>query len=310
MTGFPPKKTEAANIQTALALLKNDALFFSPESEDASVGLQLGNLVLELRDPSRASLDAVVEDYRDHRCTPEGGVVIKFLPPEKIPVESLDSFLRESSLYKNVQVISGEHGLKSGEIAVFRWDFRALINIRGRTGRAFLIFGDRSSVDAVARIATSLFLPQIDSLLVHGASFEMDGKAMVLIGPSGSGKSTIAEMSGRLILSDEISVLTIDSDNALSVWGTPFTGALKKSANVKLPVRRLLLLVKDRETFIESTTRFNQLTTFLRNVVYYRQDLEGFDGLTELAGRMLDLCPVERLHFAKNGDFLEVLRWS
>jgi|GEM_PF-2010253 len=309
MRAIGSKVEDTAAFETTLALLKNEDGFSGRGEDVASFGFRFGPLSLELRAPGRTVLDALAESYRDYLRSPEGGVAVDFVPLEHIPVEARTELLREAPLYPEVRTFAGEDGLEEGEIAFFRWDFRALVDLGKRRGRA-LVSEHPTSFDAVARIAASLFLPRADSLLVHGASFELDGMGIVALGPSGSGKTTLAEMSGRLVLSDEISLLTIEPGSGLSVWGTPFTGMGRRSANRRLSVGRLLFLVKDDTAFLEPMPPFPQFASLMRNVVSYRPDIEGFDLLSRLCRKALDLCPAARLHFARNRDFMEVLRWS
>ncbi|MFH0783309.1 MAG: hypothetical protein V2B20_15350 [Pseudomonadota bacterium] len=215
-------------------------------------------------------------------------------------------FLNDSSKYRNVQVVTEHHLLAPDELAVFRWDFRALLNKRTRLCRVFLINQSAASIDAIARIAGALLYAEKDSFLVHGSSILYQGKGYLFTGVSGSGKSTIAELSGALVLNDEISLLQFKGDTVY-VQGTPFYGDLKRGENVSAPLAGLFLLQQDSSTFIEELDPLRQNLFLLRNVVFFQADLASFDQIHSLLSRVLVNIPLRKLHFQRDNGFLEVL---
>jgi hypothetical protein len=67
-------------------------------------------------------------------------------------------------------------------------------------------------------------------LVVHGATVEYEGLALLFTGHSGAGKSTIAalaESAGARVLSDDRSVVTVRGATP-TVWGTPWHGTHRR----------------------------------------------------------------------------------
>ncbi len=217
-----------------------------------------------------------------------------------------DRLLTDSAKYRNVQVVTDHHLLAPDELAVFRWDFRALLNKSTRLCRVFLTNQSAGSIDAIARIAGALLYADKGSFLVHGSSILHQGKGYLFTGVSGSGKSTIAELSGALVLNDEISLLQFKGDRVF-VQGTPFYGDLKRGENVSAPLAGLFLLQQDHSTFIEDLDPLRQHLDLLRNVVFFQTDLASFDQIHSLLARVLAHIPLRKLHFQRDNGFLEVL---
>ena len=158
----------------------------------------------------------------------------------------------------------------------------------------------------IARIAGALLYAEKDSFLSHGSCIVHEGKRYLFTGVSGSGKSTIAELSGALVLNDEISLLQFKGDTVY-VQGTPFYGDLKRGKNVSAPLAGLFLLKQDGSTFIEELEPLRQHLDLLRNVVFFQTDLPSFDKIHSLLSRMLAHIPLRKLHFQRDNGFLEVL---
>jgi hypothetical protein len=84
-------------------------------------------------------------------------------------------------------------------------------------------------------------------LVVHGATVEYQGKALLFTGHSGAGKSTIAaiaESAGARVLSDDRSIVTVRGA-APTVWGTPWHGTHRRGSPEALPLAAMFLLVQD-----------------------------------------------------------------
>jgi hypothetical protein len=86
-------------------------------------------------------------------------------------------------------------------------------------------------------------------LVVHGATVEYDGMALLFAGHSGAGKSTIAaiaETAGARVLSDDRSIVTVRNGTP-TVWGTPWHGTHRRGSPEAVPLTAMFLLVQDRE---------------------------------------------------------------
>jgi hypothetical protein len=86
-------------------------------------------------------------------------------------------------------------------------------------------------------------------LVVHGATVEYEGMALLFTGHSGAGKSTIAaiaESAGARVLSDDRSIVTV-RDSTPTVWGTPWHGTHRRGSPEAVPLTAMFLLVQDVE---------------------------------------------------------------
>lgn len=86
-------------------------------------------------------------------------------------------------------------------------------------------------------------------LIVHGATVEYEGMALLFTGHSGAGKSTIAaiaESAGARVLSDDRSIVAVRQSTP-TVWGTPWHGTHRRGAPEAVPLTAMFLLVQDQE---------------------------------------------------------------
>ena len=86
-------------------------------------------------------------------------------------------------------------------------------------------------------------------LIVHGATVEYDGMALLFTGHSGAGKSTIAaiaESAGARVLSDDRSIVAMQGSTP-TVWGTPWHGTHRQGSPEPVPLTAMFLLVQDLE---------------------------------------------------------------
>ena len=86
-------------------------------------------------------------------------------------------------------------------------------------------------------------------LIVHGATVEYDGMALLFTGHSGAGKSTIAaiaESAGARVLSDDRSIVAMRGATP-TVWGTPWHGTHRRGSPEPVPLTAMFLLVQDLE---------------------------------------------------------------
>lgn len=237
----------------------------------------------------------------------ENVIRIGYLMEEDLDPQVHARFIDNSTLYRNVKVITDDPLLGEEEVAVFRWDFRALVNKKTRTCRVFLLNKVAGSIDAIARIAGALLYVERNAFLVHGSSIVHNGKGYLFTGISGSGKSTIAELSGARVLNDEISLIQVNEEGDVFVHGTPFYGDLKQGENARAPLYGMYLLTQSESIFIEKVDELKQHLSLLRNVIFFQTDLDSFDRINTIVAKTLQHTPLEMLHFEKNNLFMEVL---
>jgi hypothetical protein len=141
-------------------------------------------------------------------------------------------------------------------------------------------------------------------LVVHGATVEYDGMALLFTGHSGAGKSTlaaIAEAAGALVLSDDRSIVGV-SDSAGTVWGTPWHGTHRRGSATPAQLTAMFLLIQDgddRVSLISPARAAGELLVRLIHPGAHRGDMERlFDSVTALVERVpmgeLRFRPTER----------------
>ena len=268
----------------------------------------VGGLSFSIRINGDAQVDQLSRWYKGFLSN-DGtrSFVLKYATQKSIDRDLMDQLLKENGKYRDVVVLQTGHGLSDQEAAVYRWDFRALINLGSGEGHVLLLNDHAASVDAAVRIAASLLFPYENGLLIHGSSISFGGQSYVFLGRSGSGKSTIAELSEAIVLNDEISLIRLKEDGSVSVCGTPFYGDLKQGRNLEFPLGGLFLLKQDEVTFVEALEEFQQTMSFLKCVVSFARDLDSFDLLFDLSKRILEGKKLSLLHFEKNRKFMEVI---
>jgi len=249
--------------------------------------------------------------YGPFACAPTPNAAsVDYMTRAELPQAIVDWCVEEAPKYREVQVFTSQPWLLEGEIAIFRWDFRALISDAGRTVRALLLGHTRGTVDAVARIMMASELPRRRGILVHGASIERQGKGYLFLGVSGSGKSTIAALSECAVLNDEITLLSLGGDGRVCVHGTPFYGELARCENRGVAAAGVFLLHQSERTCVESLDPFAQRMAILRNTLTFRADRAGFEQVAAVVEALLAAGEVRRLCFEKNRRFLEVIGCS
>ena len=98
-------------------------------------------------------------------------------------------------------------------------------------------------------------LPARGSVLVHGSCVAVDGMAYLFCAPSGTGKSTHARL-WRELLGERATMVNDDkplvhvADVGVLVYGTPWNGKHRLSANIAVPLKALCLLARGAENRI------------------------------------------------------------
>ncbi len=136
-------------------------------------------------------------------------------------------------------------------------------------------------------------------LVVHGATVEYEGMALLFTGHSGAGKSTIAaiaESAGAKVLSDDRSIVTV-RESTPTVWGTPWHGTHRRGIPDAMPLTAMFLLVQDSEDRAERISPARATGELLVRLIHPGSrpaDVERLlDGVTEVAGRV----PMAELRF-------------
>jgi hypothetical protein len=136
-------------------------------------------------------------------------------------------------------------------------------------------------------------------LIVHGATVEYEGMALLFTGHSGAGKSTIAaiaESVGARVLSDDRSIVAVRNSTP-TVWGTPWHGTHRRGTPEAVPLTAMFLLVqdlKDRTELVSPARATGELLVRLIHPGSRPGDMERLlDGVAEVAEEV----PMAELRF-------------
>ena len=113
-------------------------------------------------------------------------------------------------------------------------------------------------------------MPAYDTFLFHGSAIAVEGKAYIFTAKSGTGKSTHAalwrEMLGEkaVMVNDDKPLIRVHPDGAATVYGTPWDGKHRLSANIAVPVRAICILERAQENRIREITKAEALPMLLQ----------------------------------------------
>ena len=101
------------------------------------------------------------------------------------------------------------------------------------------------------RVADQLLLR--DTVMLHGSTVALDGKAYLFTGPCGTGKSTHTrlwrEVFGATMVNDDMPFLRITPDGVLAC-GSPWNGKHGLSSNICVPLQGICVLYRGAENEI------------------------------------------------------------
>lgn len=93
-------------------------------------------------------------------------------------------------------------------------------------------------------------LARSNGVLLHASSLVQDGLAYLFIGHSGAGKSTTAMNAvtvGAEVLSDDRTIVMLESDGTARAWGTPWHGSFRRATNGSAPIAGIFVIVQANE---------------------------------------------------------------
>ena len=168
-----------------------------------------------------------------------------------------------ASLHEEVQRLCAEYRVPEGkcdfavETAQADIDFEREKSAREdrNAGRSVRLFSDAylETLAVYRKIAERL--PAYDTFLIHGSAISVEGVGYLFAAKSGTGKSTHArlwrELAGdrAVMLNDDKPLVRITSGGA-EVWGTPWDGKHRLSANRSAPLRGIAFLEQAEENRI------------------------------------------------------------
>ncbi|HEY2746328.1 MAG TPA: hypothetical protein VGL86_16960 [Polyangia bacterium] len=162
-------------------------------------------------------------------------------------------------------------------------------------------------VDSLLRIAMSLLLLERGGLLVHGASVELDGGALVCFGPSGAGKTTVARsVAADAVLCDELTAIYPDGARVLAA-GTPFHGDLAICSPRALPLAALCRLQQADGERLVALSAAGAVRELLASTLFFCRDEALVLRVVDAAAAIVkDRTAV--LQFRLSSDVLQLVR--
>lgn len=156
---------------------------------------------------------------------------------------------------------------------------------------------------AVYRKISELLIDK-DILLFHGSAIAVDGQGYLFTAKSGTGKSTHTKLwrelfgEGAVMVNDDKPLLHI-TDNAVTVYGTPWDGKHHLSSNISVPLKGICILERDITNHIKRIRKTQAYPMLLQqsyrsiNPDKMKKTLELIDLMTEKTGLYQLHCNME-----------------
>ena len=137
-----------------------------------------------------------------------------------------------------------------------------------------------------------------DTVMLHGSTVALDGKAYLFTGPCGTGKSTHTrlwrEVFGATMVNDDMPFLRITPEGVLA-YGSPWNGKHGLSSNICVPLQGICLLQRGAENEIHRLTPQAGIA-FLRQQLHTPVDEALQKKSLLLADRLAQIVPLWQLH--------------
>ncbi len=141
-------------------------------------------------------------------------------------------------------------------------------------------------------------------LVVHGATVEYEGMALLFTGHSGAGKSTIAEIAesaGAKVLSDDRSIVTVRHSTP-TVWGTPWHGSHRRGSPEAIPLTAMFLLVQDVQDRTDAISPARATGELLVRLIHPGSRPEDMERLLDGVAAVAERVPMAELRFRPTAD--------
>ena len=145
-----------------------------------------------------------------------------------------------------------------------------------------------------------------NTLMLHGSTVAVDGKAYLFTADSGTGKSTHTSLWLRAfgdrayILNDDKPALRLE-DGAWYAYGTPWSGKHDISVNTRVPVKGIALLERGAQNEITPAANAEAVSKLLKQVNRPRA-MEYRIKLLELLDQLITKVPVWNLRCNMNPE--------
>lgn len=206
-----------------------------------------------------------------------------------------------------------ELGRAPSTMARFAPDFgRGEISLHDR------YFPEGEAVDPLAHALDELilmhWLAQGRGMELHASGvIDDDGRGYLFVGPTGAGKTTLSrlwlEHGGRaaVVISDDRVILRRQGSD-LWMYGTPWHGDAELSAARRAPVAAVFLLDKAPRTSAAIIPRKEAAAALLASALVPFYTSGALKRTSHMVDEVVAEIPCARLKFARNADFVKIVR--
>ena len=149
-----------------------------------------------------------------------------------------------------------------------------------------------------------------DTLMLHGSTVAVDGKAYLFTGPCGTGKSTHTrlwrELFGQraIMVNDDMPFLQITPEGVLA-YGSPWNGKHGLSANICVPLQGICFLQRGAENQIQPLPPAQGKAALCRQI-HTPTDPALQSKALLLADRLAEIVPLWQMHCNMRPEAAEV----
>ena len=122
-------------------------------------------------------------------------------------------------------------------------------------------------------------MPEDNAFLFHGSAVAVDGQAYIFAAVSGTGKSTHARLWRELLgeravmINDDKPLIRVEESGTV-VYGTPWSGKHSLSTNIRVPLKAVCILERDRNNRICRISKREALPALMQQIYRpYRTDV-------------------------------------
>ena len=215
---------------------------------------------------------------------------------------------RDSDLPVGNDQLLVKPGSQPGSFRMHGIDFVAT---RRRCGLPFEVEAlPDAGIAGILRWVLGVALLEQGGLLLHAASFIIEGRGVACPGPSGSGKTTLSRLLQQHfpILTDETTALRFEGTLPL-IYSTPFAGELGAVAGpASAPLEQLLFLRHALETQIAPLKAADAASRLMGCLFLPVRETSWMSSALELAEQVVQAVPCVAFGFRPTPDVVEVCR--
>jgi|GEM_PF-1746756 len=273
-----------------------------PTMSAETKSFDLAHVGVSIRVSGPGSLNALATSY-DQYARPAS-------TPDRLAIEvSFDE--QHSSPPSNAPYPAFDMRADGDDLLLWRADASGRLSRRA-DGTVHATFTAHSDVvlEAVVRITLATTLLFDGGLMMHAASAEIDGGAMLFSGPSGAGKSTISDLlaeNGDTKLTDELVALR-PVDGVWRAFVMPFFGHPRLPFGRVAPVRAVHFISHAEGHHRDRLSSAHSLQGVLRNTVAYAGTRELAAALLANATALVEAVPCFALQFARSPTVGSIVR--